>query len=394
MHQHRFTRRGVVVLLALSVGVVPFLSSSNARGDEIGDLKSRAAQISAQISDLQAQVQADTAAVEQANYQASQIQGQIDAASKQLAEARKNEAASRHDLANYALNAYVTGGTGSVDLATLLDTGAGKIGPRQGYQSTAVGNRQELVDQLQAAQQVTSDRAATLRTERDKASAVAANAKAKRDSADQAQSKLEAIQSQLKGRLATLVAEKQAAAQRAAEARAKAAAQARAAAQAAQQQAQQQQVATQQATPSVTTPSPSPSPSPAPSPSPNPAPGPAPTGSGNGAAAVAAARSQLGVTYVWGGESPGRGFDCSGLTQWSWAQAGVSIPRTTYGQKNAGVTVSLSQAQPGDLVFYSGYGHVAMYIGGGQVIHAPHTGDVVRYASVYMDGGPIQIVRP
>ena len=78
---------------------------------------------------------------------------------------------------------------------------------------------------------------------------------------------------------------------------------------------------------------------------------------------------------------------------WSYAQAGVSLPRVTYAQESAGRVVPLSQIQPGDLVFYWNAGHVAMYVGGGSVIHAPHTGDVVRYGSLYM-GPPELVVRP
>lgn len=100
----------------------------------------------------------------------------------------------------------------------------------------------------------------------------------------------------------------------------------------------------------------------------------------------------LGVPYVWGGASPS-GFDCSGLTMWAWSQAGVGLPRVTYSQRSAGQVVPISALQPGDLVFYSGFSHVALYAGGGSVIHAPHTGDVVKYASLYMSP-PILAVRP
>ncbi len=389
MHNPRLAPRAVGALFILAVLLVPFLPTSTARGDEIDDLKSRAAQVSSQISDLQAQVASATAAVEKANYEASQIADKIDQASKQLAQAKRDEAASRRQLANFALNAYISGGSGSVDLATLLDTENGKLGARQGYQSSAVGDRQELVDQLEAAQQVTSDRAATLRGQKAKAAAVAEQAKSERDAAESAQSKLEQIQSQLKGRLATLVAERQAAARRAEEARARAAAQAQAQAQARAAAAQQAQAAATQAqTPSVSVPPVITVPETTPVDPPV-----VPSGSGAGARAVAAAASQLGVPYVWGGSSPS-GFDCSGLTQWAWGQAGVSLGRTTYAQRYDGPSVSLAQAQPGDLVFYNGFGHMAIYAGGGQIIHAPHTGDVVRYASVYIDGGPILIVRP
>lgn len=106
--------------------------------------------------------------------------------------------------------------------------------------------------------------------------------------------------------------------------------------------------------------------------------------SGRAAAALAAVRSALGKPYVWGANGPS-GFDCSGLMQWSYAQAGVSLPRTSQAQAHAGRRVPLSQARPGDIVTYrSDASHVGMYVGNGQVIHAPYPGAPVRYDPVGM----------
>jgi peptidoglycan DL-endopeptidase CwlO len=120
-------------------------------------------------------------------------------------------------------------------------------------------------------------------------------------------------------------------------------------------------------------------------------------GAAAGAAAVAAAESQLGVPYVWGGESPGIGFDCSGLTQWSWSQAGVSIPRVAVDQAAAVPQAPLNALEPGDLLFYynldgdSTIDHVVMYVGSGPygtqtVIEAPFTGSTVKYAPLFTEG--------
>ncbi|MGW1022402.1 NlpC/P60 family protein [Streptomyces sp. NPDC002577] len=106
--------------------------------------------------------------------------------------------------------------------------------------------------------------------------------------------------------------------------------------------------------------------------------------SARAAAAVEAARSALGLPYVWGANGPS-GFDCSGLMQWSYRQAGVALPRTSQEQRYAGRQVSLAEARPGDLVVYrSDASHVAMYVGDGQVIHAPYPGAPVRYDPVGM----------
>ncbi|MFE2510561.1 NlpC/P60 family protein [Streptomyces naganishii] len=109
-----------------------------------------------------------------------------------------------------------------------------------------------------------------------------------------------------------------------------------------------------------------------------------PAGSGRAAAALAAARSALGRPYVWGANGPS-GFDCSGLMQWSYARAGVQLPRTSQEQRYAGRQVPLSRIRPGDLVVYrSDASHVAMYAGHGRVIHAPYPGAPVRYDPVNM----------
>ncbi|HUZ84005.1 MAG TPA: C40 family peptidase [Gaiellales bacterium] len=112
--------------------------------------------------------------------------------------------------------------------------------------------------------------------------------------------------------------------------------------------------------------------------------GPGPVVPGNGTLgqqAVAVATQYLGVPYVYGGASPA-GFDCSGLTMYVYAQLGVSLPHNAAAQYAMLPHISESQLQPGDLVFFFGLGHVAMYVGNGTVIQAPHTGTDVSYASL------------
>ncbi|MBH1936785.1 C40 family peptidase [Streptomyces sp. AV19] len=105
--------------------------------------------------------------------------------------------------------------------------------------------------------------------------------------------------------------------------------------------------------------------------------------SGRAGAALNAAASKIGSPYVWGATGPSS-FDCSGLTSWAYAQAGVTLDRTSQAQANNGTRIyDQSQLQPGDLViFYGDQHHVGLYAGNGQVLHAPRTGTVVRYEAM------------
>ncbi len=96
---------------------------------------------------------------------------------------------------------------------------------------------------------------------------------------------------------------------------------------------------------------------------------------------VGIAMQYLGTPYAYGGSDPS-GFDCSGFVSYVFAQVGVSLPHYSGAQYGYGVAVPRDQLQPGDLVFFDGLGHVGIYIGGGQFIHAPHTGDVVKISSL------------
>lgn len=91
------------------------------------------------------------------------------------------------------------------------------------------------------------------------------------------------------------------------------------------------------------------------------------------------ALGELGVPYMWGGETPA-GFDCSGLVQYAYGRAGIALPRVAADQFTAGPHVALADLRAGDLVFFEHLGHVGIYLGGGRFVHAPHTGTVVQIA--------------
>ncbi|MFF3439750.1 NlpC/P60 family protein [Streptosporangium sp. NPDC002721] len=118
--------------------------------------------------------------------------------------------------------------------------------------------------------------------------------------------------------------------------------------------------------------------------------------SGNARAALQFAFAQIGKPYRYGGTGPS-GWDCSGLVQGAWRSGGVSLPRTTWEQWSWGASrkVSLSELQPGDLIFSEGLGHVSMYAGDGNIVHAPQTGDVVKVVPLSSYGRRIVgAVRP
>jgi len=101
-----------------------------------------------------------------------------------------------------------------------------------------------------------------------------------------------------------------------------------------------------------------------------------------GARAARYARRLLGVPYRYGGESPGSGFDCSGFVRYVFGHFGVELPHGSVADYSLGRPVARGALRPGDLVFFSGLGHVGMYVGAGRFIHAPHTGTTVRITSM------------
>lgn len=149
------------------------------------------------------------------------------------------------------------------------------------------------------------------------------------------------------------------------------------------------------APPSPTSPAPAPEPTPAPAPGPAPAPAPA----SGAAAAVKFARAQLGEPYVWAAAGPDQ-WDCSGLTMRAWAAGGTSLPHYSVAQYDASTPISASERRPGDLVFWassddpSSIYHVALYVGGDRIIHAPRTGRPVSEDSLFYWITPSFYARP
>jgi cell wall-associated NlpC family hydrolase len=105
-----------------------------------------------------------------------------------------------------------------------------------------------------------------------------------------------------------------------------------------------------------------------------------------GERAAAIAVRAVGVPYRWGGASPAGGFDCSGLVYWAYGRLGIELPHSSYALYDQGRRVARSRMKAGDLLFFSGLGHVGIYIGRGRMVHAPHSG--TRVQVVRLGGSP------
>ncbi|MFL5992979.1 MAG: NlpC/P60 family protein [Streptomyces sp.] len=327
-------------------------------------------EVEKKVDDLYRQAESATDNYNAAKEKTAKQRKQVDTLLDDVARRTEKLNEAREELGSFAAAQYRTGAA-APDTATFLlaDTPQdyfdqtqlmGRLTNRQkgavddyvSEQSATMKKRQEASQSLQTLTETQSD----LKT---------AKATVQKKLAD-AREMLSELTAQEKARLAALEKQKQEAAAR------KAAELARQ--QAAAEKAAQETTAPQQSTPTATDSS----------------------YATKAAKALAFVRAQVGKPYVWGATGPGS-YDCSGLTQAAWKAAGVDLPRVTYDQVNAGTTVSLADAQPGDLVFfYDDISHVGLYVGNGMMIHAPKPGAYVREESIYYDGESAihSVVRP
>lgn len=423
----RITRRALAsfvaggALVATSVVLAPGVAGATSSAPSQGQINATQNQVSAlenQIAQDQRQSEALSQQYDAAEQTVQTVQAALTSTSATIKKVQARIAVDRARLAKDAIDAYVYGTT-ATQVPGMFATSANQSDVRAEYDSTVAGDLGVDRAVLENQQAQLSAVEARQRSQENQASQAAAQAKslaaANATATANDQGTLQQVQGQLAQEVAAAALAK-AQQEAAAAAAARSAQQAAAAAAAAQNAAnvaaqvggtstgaaataaanQAAQAAATVTSASASTATTTPPSTPAASQQP---PSPPPSNGGAGAAAVAAAESQLGVPYVYGGESPGSGFDCSGLTQWAWGQAGVSIPRTAAAQYAAVAPVSTSALQPGDLLFYynldgdSMVDHVAMYVGGGEVIQAPYTGATVSYSPIYY-GGLIGAGRP
>ncbi len=349
----------------------PALTSARpASADQLQSAQAQAAQIAAQIQAqgnqldvLSENYDQDQIRVQQLDQQRAQTQAQVDQTEAQVSAARAS-------LRQLAIQTY-TSGSSSDDLEELFAPSGERSAAVQEYQQVASESVSGAIDHLNQTESVLNAQQSTLATTESQARATLAAAQVAKQSAASELASQQATLSKVKGNIATLVAQRQAAiaaAQAAAFQARVQAAQRAAAQQAAQQAAQSQRTVGSGASVLVAVPA---------------VPG------GGGAEAVAAAESQIGVPYVWAGATPGVGFDCSGLTMWAWAHAGVSLAHSAAAQYDESVHIPLSDLQPGDLLFYDEggtIGHVTMYVGPGEMVQAMETGTNIQITGIWTSG--------
>lgn len=347
-----------VALPLTNAGATPVSDTQNHLNQVNGQLK----QAQAQAAQLQRQLQADGARLdvlsqqyELAQEQVAQLDVQLTNTRARIAQTEAQVTATEAVLRQAALQSYMTGASDS-GFDTLFAPGTEQAAAVAEYRQVAGAQLTDAVDALHQAQATLAAQQAQLQDTEGQARAAEAQVSAAEQQAQAVAAEQQAALGQVKGQVAALLAQQQQAKQAVAAA------------------LYQEQLAAAARNASAVTVDVAVSP-----------------GAGG---AVQAAESQLGVPYRWSAESPkgspDPGFDCSGLTQWSWRQAGVGLPRTAQEQYDAIPHVPMSALRPGDLVFWndgtSSVQHVGMYVGNGDVIDAPETGQDVQIQPIWPNG--------
>jgi peptidoglycan DL-endopeptidase CwlO len=341
-HIRRLIVAAALIVPALFVSTAPSSAST---------AKERFEQAKARLSQLQAQFAASVTAYNQASDELQRAEQQRDDAERRMHAAQREAEDARARLTERAVDAYTGMGTQLDSLLQAQDFS--EFSDRLTFMGAIAQSDADLATEADAAGQKAEWAA------QDYAAAVA-----------QAQSKV-AAKDAARDALATDVADQQALANELGDEYERVLA------------AQEAAAAAREAAETTSGPAPPPLPPP-------------PANATAAAIAVNAARSALGAPYVWGAAGPDA-FDCSGLTSWAWAQAGVSIPHSAYAQFTSLPQVPLSQVELGDIIYYGNFGpHVAIYVGGGAIIHARHPGPggEVQVSSMYGYDQPWGAVRP
>jgi cell wall-associated NlpC family hydrolase len=340
-------RRIAVLSVLLGTLLLSFTLASSASASPVSQKKARLHEIQAKLQGVYHQVDVAVEKYNQANTQLAGVKQQIKQNSHLLKVAEYNLQIADEQLQSRALDIYKTRDVGIVDV--LFSSNSFDDLVTQLNMMQRLGNSDvDTVKSIAAYQQDIRDRRVKLEADKKSAAKLVADSAAQKDQVVGLQHKLESMTAGIKGQIKQLEAQQAAAAQAAAQA-------------AAGSSTSGGSSGGSSGGGAVVDPG----------------------GSGR-SAVVAIAQRYLGVPYVYGGASPS-GFDCSGLVMYCYAQIGIGLSHGATDQQRASTPVPLSALQPGDLVFFGGPSysyHVGIYVGGGSMINAPHTGAVVSYGSI------------
>jgi peptidoglycan DL-endopeptidase CwlO len=357
-------RRSWVVLVVLAL-LAPVLAAAPAEANSIERKRREAARIAERLDALDEQAGRLDEDYLEARLRLADVTQRVTDAEVDVVETEGQMRLTSRRAAQWAVRAYVdrSAGAGMVDL--FVGGADGTAAYRAGYADFAQGNDRDLADALAASAEDLDRARLRLQEQKDEQRALNAQLEQQREELEATIAETEVLQRRVQGELSRLVAEERARRQRAAEQAAREAARREAAARQAARQSSRAG-ATAAARPARTT-----------RPIPPPSPG--------AAGAVEAAMSVRGTPYRWATSDPNRGFDCSGLIIWAWARAGRGgLPHSSRALFANLPRVNIEDLQPGDLVFFgSPVHHAGMYIGDGQMVHAPRRGDVVKVSTIY-----------
>ncbi|MGE0304761.1 MAG: NlpC/P60 family protein [Acidimicrobiia bacterium] len=361
------------IAAALISTLVTIAAAPAGWADSVADKKREAQRIAAKLDQLEAKAEQLSEQYNDARYQLAALDADVADAQQALGEKQSRISEVQQRLSGWALRAYVNASAADPVFDVLGSAASSDSVGIDGYAQVAVGKDSNLTDELRQTRQDATATEARLSNALALQSSLKADLEVKKKAADAAVGSTQKLLAQTNSELVVLVEAERRRREAEEEARVKAEIEARKA-------ARQAELARQRAQESAARTGGAASPAPAPVRVVNPPPPPSPGAAG----AVEQAMSQIGVTYRWGQDDPESGFDCSGLTSWAWGRVGVSIPHSSRAQFNSLARVEPEDLEPGDLVFFgSPVHHVGMYIGNGQMVHAPHSGAVVSVASIY-----------
>ena len=386
----RTRRRRAVIAATLFLAGTAVMPDVDVAATPIDDQRAKVEAITDQLEELEekADILAEDYAV--ANTKLEQVRADIAETEARIAAKSAKTEVLRAELTKLAVYAYMN--SGNAEFNPLFSTvGSATEGLQRNHLTTVASDSGRATnDQLDDALADLDDEHDRLANQRDEAAEEAENLAAAKAANDEQKAEYQRARTTAEAELGDLIKqEEERRARESYERMQREAAAAQAGARNTAQPAPNAPTSRSNATPAspaAQNPGPRAPAPPAPQPSPVLAPPPPPAipaASSRAGTAINAAMTQLGVPWVFAMAEPGVGFDCSGLTSWAWAKAGVSMPHQSAMQYNSLPHVPISSAEPGDLIFYySPISHVGIYLGGGKLVHAPNSGSVVNVATV------------